>query len=527
MGQTEVSTDRGAIVRNAGIVGAATMVSRVLGLLRDAVLAFLFGATPVADAFFVAFRIPNLTRQLFGEGALAASFVPVYTDVLHVEGEEKARRFAGDLFSLLVITLAVLTIAGITFAPVLVRCIALGFDPSSDVFRLTVLLTRWMLPYMIFICAAALGMGILNSHGHFLTPAVAPALLNISVIALALLVSPFLSIPVLSLAWGVLIGGLLQVLVQLPPMERMKAVPPFRWPALSPEVRRMALMMGPAVLGVAVYQVNILVDTILASFLPAGSITYLWYGNRMMQFPLGVFGIALATAALPTLSRQIAEDRKEDFTCTVSFALSLTAFIGLPAAMGLIALREPIMATLFGRGAFSAIDVLGAGKALLFYAAGLPFFIAVKILSRAFFAMENTRIPFAAAGAALIINALMNLALMGPMGHAGLALATSVASGFNFLILARFLSLRLGRSWITLPLVKETIFSMAAALIMLVVTVLVAAKVPWMEISTMDRVWRLFGCVALGIGVYSIAAWLFGCKGMKTLRKRIFQGSRP
>jgi len=222
MSQAEGSTDRGKMVRNAGIVGGATVISSILGLLRDSVLAFMLGATLSADAFFVAFRIPNLARQLFGEGALAASFVPVYTDVLQRDGEEPARRFSGHLFSLLVITLTVLTIAGIFFAPVIVRLIALGFDPGSGVFATTVLLTRWMLPYMVFICAAALGMGILNSHGHFFTPAIAPALLNISIIVFAFFVAPGLKMPVLALAWGVLVGGVLQLLVQYLPMKRMK-----------------------------------------------------------------------------------------------------------------------------------------------------------------------------------------------------------------------------------------------------------------------------------------------------------------
>ncbi|MCK5352318.1 murein biosynthesis integral membrane protein MurJ, partial [bacterium] len=255
------------MIREAGVVGGATVVSRVLGLVRDAVMAAIFGATPAADAFFVAFRIPNLMRQLFGEGALASSFVPVYTDILEKKGKKEAGQFASNLFSLLILVLTVLTVLGVLFAPYLVRVIALGFNPGSEVFNLTVLLTRWMLPYMVFICAAAMGMGILNSHHHFLTPAAAPALLNVSIIIAALLVAPGLTVPITALAWGVLVGGVLQLLVQLPPMKRRGVMPGIRIPVLTPEVRRMAIIMGPAVLGVAVYQVNVLVDTLLASFL--------------------------------------------------------------------------------------------------------------------------------------------------------------------------------------------------------------------------------------------------------------------
>ena len=520
----QAGTDRGKMVKAAGVVGGATVVSRILGLARDAVMAALFGATPAADAFFVAFRIPNLMRQLFGEGALASSFVPVYTDILEKEGERRAGHFASNLFSFLVLILLVLTSLGIWFAPALVRVIALGFTPNSDEFNLTVLLTRWMLPYMVFICAAALYMGILNSHRHFLAPALAPSLLNISIITAALTVSPHLATPVTALAWGVLVGGIIQLLIQVPPLRGKGVMPTLRKPVISPEVRRMVVIMGPAVLGVAVYQVNVLIDTLLASFLPTGSITYLWYGNRLMQFPLGVFGIALATAALPTLSSQVAEGRHEDFQNTVSFSLGLTAFIGIPAAMGLIALREPIIATLFGRGAFGTVDVTGAAQALLYYSLGLPLFIGVKILGRAFFALENTRIPFLAAGAALILNIILNLLLMGPMGYAGLALATSLASGLNLLILARFFTSKTGRGWLDRDLKREILFSAASAVIMLIATAGLARNVSWMTVPMLNRALWLLGCVGLGIGVYSVSALIFGCKGMKTLGKRVFKG---
>ncbi len=524
MPRDKADSDKGRMVRDAGVVGGVTIVSRVLGLLRDAVMAAIFGATPAADAFFVAFRIPNLMRQLFGEGALASSFVPVYTDILEKEGKHKAGQFASNLFSLLLIVLIALTCLGVLFAPYLVRLIALGFSPGSEVFNLTVLLTRWMLPYMVFICAAAMAMGILNSHRHFLAPAAAPALLNVSIIIAALLVAPSLSVPITALAWGVLAGGALQFLVQLPPMKSRGVTPGIKIPVMSPEVRRMAVIMGPAVLGVAVYQVNVLVDTLLATFLPAGSITYLWYGNRMMQFPLGVFGIALATAALPTLSSQVAESRMDDFRQTVSFSLGLTAFIGIPAALGLIALREPIIATLFGRGAFAAIDVKGAAQALLYYSMGLPLFIGIKIIGRAFFALENTRIPFLAAGAALVINILLNLLLMGPMGHAGLALATSLASGVNLVILARYFTRNTGPGWLDRELRREILFSFAAATLMLMATGALGQKIPWMELTTPGRVLSLVGCMGLGIGVYSLTAWMLGCKGMKTLKNKLFKG---
>ncbi len=523
-GQSE--RENKGIIKAAGVVGGATFVSRVLGLVRDAVMAYLFGATLTADAFYVAFRIPNLMRQLFGEGALAASFVPVYSDILEKDGAEEASRFADGLFTLLVAVLAVLSIAFVLFAPLVVRFVAWGFAPDSEVFSQTVVLTRWLSPYMLLICAAALGMGILNAHRHFLTPAVAPAMLNVSIISFALLISPRLDNPILGVAWGVLAGGTLQVLIQCPPLRNRGVMPRFSGGVASPGVRRVAVMMGPAALGVAVYQVNMLVDTLLASFLPTGSITYLWYGNRMMQFPLGVFGIALATAALPTLSTQYSEGRTSDFTQTVSLSLRLTAFIGIPAALGLIALREPIIATLFGRGAFGVHDVYGAASALLYYSIGLPFFIAVKILGRAFFAMEDTRIPFAAAAAAMVANVVLNLLLMGPMLHSGLALATSLSSVLNFGILAAVFSGRVDGSWAGRRLTGEIVKSLVSAIVMSAVVTWAAAKVTWPGLGVTTGVLGLIGCVLLGIIVYSLAALILGCDGMGMVRERLLGRKR-
>ena len=514
-------SESAGIVRAAGVVGSATFLSRILGLVRDAVLAFMFGATPAADAFFVAFRIPNLMRQLLGEGALAAAFVPIYTDIRGREGQDEANRFSAGIFTLLSSTLLVLTLLGIIFAPQVVRVIAYGFEPGGDVYNLTVELVRWMFPFMLMVCVAALGMGILNAHKHFLTPALAPALLNISIIIFALVISRNLERPIIGIAWGVLVGGFCQALVQLPPLVKRGAVPRLSLKMFTPGVRRVGIMMGPAVLGVAVYQVNILIDNLIASFLPGGSITYLWYGNRMMQFPLGVFGIALATAALPTLSEQVSEGRSHDFSQTISFALRMTAFIGIPATVGLIALREPIMATLFARGAFGAVDVAGAAAALHFYAIGLVFFIGVKILGRAFYAMENTVIPFLAAGGALIVNVVLNLLLMGPMKHAGLALATSLASLVNFGVLAVLFSARTDRSWASGNLLSEVVKAGAASFVMYMASRTAAAQLDWLELTTIARIGWLSGCVGLGIIVYSAAAFILRAEGMEAVKRKM------
>jgi putative peptidoglycan lipid II flippase len=511
--------ERGKIVGAAWVVGLATVASRVTGLVRDSLMAFFFGAGPIADAFYVAFRIPNLFRQLFGEGALSASFVPVYTDVLHREGKESAKRFANALFTLLFLVVALVCLLGMACAPQVVKLVALGFKSGSAEYDLAVLLTRWMFPYLLLVCVAALDGGVLNAHDHFFSPAFAPVLLNLAMIAF-LWGSPGLPVPILAAAWGVLAGGVLQMLLQWPPLGKLGVLPRFSRDLFHPGVRRVALMMGPAVLGVTVYQINMVVDTMVASFLPAGSITYLWYGNRLVQFPLGVFGIALATAALPTLSQQYCQGRRGDYFHTISFSLSLTAFVGLPAALGMMALADPIMATLFGRGAFGAADVHGAGTALLFYSVGLPFFIGVKILGRAFYAQEDTRTPFLAAIVAMVTNIVFILLLKGPLAHGGLALATSLASALNFAQLAVIFTRRNGGSWMGHGLIPELVKALFAACAMGAAVMAAANAIAWLAIPALPRIAALVGCMALGVVVYCGVATVFRSEGMAALWRK-------
>ncbi len=524
------AAEKGRLLGAAWVIGAATVVSRVTGLVRDSAMAFFFGAGWVADAFYVAFRIPNLFRQLFGEGALSASFVPVYTDILTREGIESARRFANALLTLMVLVVSGVCLLGMAFAPQVVRVVALGYVPGTPEYDLAVLLTRWMFPYLLLVCVAALDGGVLNAHDRFFAPAFAPVLLNLAMIAF-LWGSPSLPVPILAAAWGVLAGGVLQMLLQWGPLARLRSLPRFSRDLFHPGVRRVALLMGPAVLGVTVYQVNMVVDTMVATFLPGGSITYLWYGNRLVQFPLGVFGIALATAALPTLSRQVSEGRREDYFHTISFSLSLTAFIGFPAALGMMALADPIMAALFGRGAFTAADVHGAGTALVWYSLGLPFFIGVKILGRAFYAQEDTRTPFTAAVVALFSNLGFIFLLKGPLLHGGLALATSLASALNFGQLAVVFTRRNGTAWAGWPLLREGGKSLLASLVMGGACLAAARGIPWMELRTLPRVAALFGCVALGVVVYSAVAALLRCEAMaavvRRVRARFVRGGPP
>lgn len=432
------------VTKAAGVVGAATFLSRILGLIRDQVLAWFFGAGLAADAFLVAFRIPNLLRRLFAEGSLTIAFIPVFTQYLTKHGEEEAFDLARSAWWLLAIMLIVVTALGILLAPVIVKIIAFGFT-SPEKFELTVFLTRIMFPYIFFVSLVALAMGVLNALGHFSAPALAPSLLNVAMIGSVLLISPHLEEPSTGLALGVVIGGVLQLGLQVPILSR-KGFRFFKRTSLQhPALKRIAVLMTPAVLGASVYQISNLVDTLLASLLPEGSVSYLYYADRLVQFPLGVFAIALATAVLPSLSRQAALGDMKGLRDSFLYTVNLVFFITIPATIGLIILREPVVRLLFERGAFDRTTTVMTAEALLFYAMGLWAVSGGRILASTFYSLQDTRTPVRIAVLSLLTKIILSLLLMGPMRHGGLALATSLASGVNLLLLIVALKKRLGR----------------------------------------------------------------------------------
>ena len=343
-----------SIARNAAVVAGATLVSRILGFVRDIIVAFALGAGLFADAFFVAFRIPNLLRRLFGEGSLTMAFIPVYSRVLEEEGEEAARAMARSAMVWLAVILIGITVLVEILARPLTMAIAPGFLDNAVQFAVTVDLVRICFPYVIFICSVALCMGVLNARNHFLAPALAPVALNIALIGAALFGYFFGFNVAYCMAWGVLAGGAAQWLLQQPFLARTGFTWRGAWSWRNKGVARMGLLMLPTVFGAAVYQINILLGTLLASFLPVGSVSYLYYADRLVQFPLGVFGIAVSTAALPSLSRLAAKGEMEEFDKALSASLGLTLFIALPAAAGLIGLAGPVIGLLFERGAFTA-----------------------------------------------------------------------------------------------------------------------------------------------------------------------------
>jgi putative peptidoglycan lipid II flippase len=427
-----------ALLRSAATIGLWTLVSRVLGFLRDMLTAIFLGAGPVADAFFVAQRLPNLFRSLFAEGAFNAAFVPLFAGMIAAEGKNAAQRFAEDALAVLVTVLLLFVIAAEVFAPALVRVIAPGFADEPDKFALTVALTRITFPYLLYISLASLQGSVLNSVGRFAAYAATPTLLNIFMIGALLLVRP---ISGQVLAWAVTAGGFAQFVWLLVSCERAGLPLSLPWPRFTPAVKKLLRLMGPGTFGAGVTQLNLTVSTAIASLLPTGAVSYLYYADRLNQLPLGVVGIAVGTAILPTLSRQVRTGDEAGAIDTQNRGLELALLLTLPAAVGLGVLARPILAILFQHGAFGPADTIATGNALAAYALGLPAFVLVKILAPGFFARHDTKTPVLIAAGALAVNAILTvlLGIVLPFAHVGIASATTIAGWINALLLLALL----------------------------------------------------------------------------------------
>ncbi len=435
----------GRIARSAGVMSAATFISRVLGFARDMIFAAYFGATGVSDTFFAAFRIPNLLRELFAEGSMSSAFIPVLTEQRQKHGDEEAKRLVKITFTFILIIVGLVCVLGVFLSPAIVTVIAPGFLGSPEKFSLAVLLTRIMFPFLLFISLAALVMGALNTRGVFFIPALAPAMLNITLILSIILFESRSKLPITAAAIGVMAGGLVQFAFQLPSFFRNGYGLGFDTSFGHPGLKRMSILLVPATLALAVNQINIIVGNVLASFLPSGSITYLFYSMRLIQFPIGIFGVAMGMAVLPALSEHAVKGDFDRLRDDFSFALRLLFFISVPSMAGLIALREPIINLLFQRGKFDYLATQGTAESLLFYAIGIWSIVGVRVITAAFYSMQNTRTPVKIAVVGMLSNLLFSLVLMGPLRHAGLALANSLASGVNFVLLFYFLRRKLGR----------------------------------------------------------------------------------
>jgi putative peptidoglycan lipid II flippase len=502
------------IASAASVVSLATSVSRILGFVRDMAIAWLFGAGMMADAFFLAFRIPSTLRELLGEGALSAAFIPTFTRTMTRDGREAAWSLVSVVMGTLIVVLASVTLLGVVFAPEIVRVLASGpgFRDIPGKIPLTIQLLRVMFPYIFLVSLAALFMAILNSLGHFLTPALSPAILNIAMIATALLVSPHAANPVLPLGIAVVVGGVGQLLIQVPAAWARGWRPRLRVAPFDLRVREVARLMAPGVLGLSITQVNVFVGLSLASFLAQGSVAALTYALRLVQFPIGMIAVPIATGALPVMAACFARNSVEEMKGALQGSVRLAIFLTLPAAVGLAVFRVPIVHLLFERGAFTRPTTLLTGEILLAYTLGLVFFVSYRILVPVFYAMHDTRTPVKIGVMAVGVNIVASLILMRPLGAAGLALATAVSSASNSLLLFTGLRRRIG----LLGMRRLLIPAAKVALACLPVAAWGVLAQHWWNILSMSRTaWKamvLFGDVGVAVGLFVVAAALLRCE---------------
>jgi len=419
------------LIRSTAVVGGLTFISRITGFLRDVVVAYIFGAGANTDAFLVAFKIPNFLRRLFAEGAFSQAFIPILSEYRTQHGEPAVKHLIAQVAGNLGSILLVLSVIGMLGAPVLVLLFAPGFFHHPEKYNLTVEMLKITFPYLLFVALTAFAGGVLNTYGRFAVPALTPVLLNLAMIGAALWLSPYFEQPILALAWGVLAAGVVQLAFQIPFLHRLQLLskPLFNWQ--DEGVTRVRQLMIPAIFGVSVSQINLLIDTLLASFLKTGSVSWLYYSDRLIEFPLGIFGLALSTVTLPTLSKAVAQGDRQAYDNTLDWALRWVFLVVVPSTVGLMMLAGPILATLFYSGKFTDYDVLMTTRSLIAYTLGLLGFVLVKVLASGFYSRQDTRTPVKIGILAMVTNILLNLILIIPLQHVGLALSISLAALLN------------------------------------------------------------------------------------------------
>jgi putative peptidoglycan lipid II flippase len=523
-----------SVARSAGIISLAVMASRLLGLVREMVFSYFFGASKsfANDAYVIAFRIPNLLRDLFAEGALSSAFVTVFSDYLVTKGEKEAFRLSNLIANALMLTLGILVVLGVIFAPELVTLIAHGFQDDKEKFALTVKMTRIMMPFILLVAMAAKAMGILNSRDRFGIPALSASFFNVGSIIGGIFfavimtgrdfahpIKAVLEHPtegIIGMAYGVLIGGFLQFAVQWPSLRKAG----FRYrPVLSftdPGVQRVFKLMGPAVIGAAAVQINVLVNSNFASSIPGnGAISWLSYAFRLMQFPLGVFGVAIATATLPSISRSVALKEMDNFRHTLASSVRLTFLLTIPSAVGLAVLGRPIIALIYERGSFKGNDTEHTAAALACYAIGLAGYSAIKILAPAFYALNDARTPMMISLLSIATNFVMNWMLVGVLQEKGLALSTSTVALLNFALLYFVMQRRIhgieGRK--TVAAVAKILLASAA----MGASCWLASKGIYQFVgdNQLARMINVVVSVATGAGVFYVVAYWLGVEELK------------
>jgi putative peptidoglycan lipid II flippase len=498
------------LLKSTTKVSLMTLISRIMGFIRDMVCANAFGASAGFDAFLLAFKIPNFWRRLFAEGAFSQAFVPILADYKATQSPQTVKQLVNRVSGNLTLILLLMVGLGCLGAPLWIKAFAPGFIEDAMRFELATTMLRITFPYLLLISLTALAGGILNAYGHFAIPAFTPVLLNLSLIVMALGLSPYLTEPVIALAWGVLLGGVVQLLFQWPFLKKINMVPRWQLHWQDPGVKRIMALMLPAVIGASVMQVNLLVDTLFASFLPPGSLSWLYYAERLLEFPLGIFGVALATVILPHLATYYAQGAHRAFSNSLDRALRWILIISLPATLGLGLLAQPIISTLFQHGAFAAQDVRLTSYSLMALSLGLGFFMSAKILVSAFYARQNTQLPLKVALLAMLSNVLLNALFIGPLAHAGLSLASSLASAINALLL---LGLLLQKN-IYQPQSGWGAFSARLGLANMVLAGwlwgVTPQQIDWFDYARSQQVLTLSGLILSSMLIYVIILWLSG-----------------
>ncbi|MCP5141210.1 MAG: murein biosynthesis integral membrane protein MurJ [Zoogloeaceae bacterium] len=500
------------LLRSSVVVSAMTMISRVLGFVRDVVIAFAFGASAATDAFFVAFKIPNFLRRLFAEGAFSQAFVPVLSEYRTNRSHDEARELIASVAGTLAGILFLITAIGVLAAPLLIYVFAPGFAGDAGKIELAGDMLRWTFPYLLFISLTAFVGGILNSYGRFAIPSLTPVLLNLVMIAAALWLAPMMERPIMALAIGVFVAGIAQLGFQLPFLLRLNLLPRPRWNRAHEGVRRIMKLMVPALFGSSVAQINLLLDTLIASFLVSGSVSWLYFSDRLMEFPLGVFGIAIATVILPKLSRDHSRADTATFSQTLDWGIRGVVLIGAPAAVALLTLAGPMLATLFQHGDFNAHDVEMASLSLMAYGVGLVGFMLIKVLAPGFYSRQDTKTPVKIGIIAMAANMVFNLILVWPLAHAGLALATTLSAFLNAALLYRGLR----RGGLFTPQAGWGRFVLkvliAIGLMAAVVLWLAGDLQGWTSAAGWERGLRLLGVIAAAAATYLLALYAMGMR---------------
>lgn len=498
------------LLKSLAAVSSMTLFSRVLGFARDAIVARVFGAGMATDAFFVAFKLPNLLRRIFAEGAFSQAFVPILAEYKSKQGEEATRLFIAYVSGLLTLALALVTVAGMVAAPWVILVTAPGFADTADKFALTSALLRVTFPYILLISLASLAGAILNTWNRFSVPAFAPTLLNISMIGFALFAAPHFHPPVMALAWAVVAGGVLQLFYQLPHLKKIGMLVLPRLNLKDAGVWRVMRQMGPAILGVSVSQISLIINTIFASFLVSGSVSWMYYADRLMEFPSGVLGVALGTILLPSLAKSFSSGNQDEYSRLMDWGLRLCFLLALPSAVALGILSGPLTIALFQYGKFTAFDALMTQRALIAYSVGLMGLIVVKVLAPGFYSRQDIKTPVKIAMITLLMTQLMNLAFIGPLKHAGLSLSIGLAACLNASLL--YWQLRKQRIFQPQP-------GWASFLLRLVIAVVVMAAAlvgilwlmpAWEQGAMVWRLVRLAAVCAVGGGAYFLTLGLLG-----------------